>query len=284
VRLGCRRGNASVDSEISILERPVYEMGEAARLLGLRADLARGWLDGYQRAGTAYPPVIRPVPSGDKIVTWGEFVELGYLREYRRKRVPLQRLRPVIDELREQFGTPYPLATKRPYVYDKELVLKVQERIDVPASIAIVIRSGQEIMLTPETSRFVKKVEFNPSGQVLRLRPARAAPPVVTDPPMRFRRPHVAGVAAERRGEPEDAGDPLGAVAGGHELAPDQASGTAARRGRPHRAGAGIRAPACGVERQNVRLAGHHQNRPHPFAGRNADHFGSRVLRLRRHG
>lgn len=207
-----------MDSEISILERPVYEMGEAARLLGLRADLARGWLDGYQRAGTAYPPVIRPVPSGDKIVTWGEFVELGYLREYRRKRVPLQRLRPVIDELREQFGTPYPLATKRPHVYDKELVLKVQERIDVPASIAIVIRSGQEIMLTPETSRFVKKVEFNPSGQVLRLRPAGEASPVVIDPLMRFGRPNVDGVATERLWELHDAGETLEGIADGYEM------------------------------------------------------------------
>ena len=40
-----------------------------------------------------YAPVIRPEPTGDDLVTWGEFVELGYLREYRRKGVPLQRLR-----------------------------------------------------------------------------------------------------------------------------------------------------------------------------------------------
>lgn len=59
-------------------------------------------------------------------------------------------------------GTPYPLATAKPYVFDKELVLDVQERAGVPSSIAIVIRSGQEIMMTPETNRFFKKVEFDP--------------------------------------------------------------------------------------------------------------------------
>ena len=110
----------------SILERPVYGVSEAAGLLGLRSDRARAWLDGYERAGVRYAPVIREEHTGQDLVTWGEFVELGYLREYRRKGVPLQQLRPVIDELRREFKTPYPLATARPYVYGKDLVLEVQ--------------------------------------------------------------------------------------------------------------------------------------------------------------
>jgi hypothetical protein len=75
-------------ARVSILERPVYGMPEAAGLLGLRPDRARAWLDGYERRGVRYPPVIRVEPTGDDIVTWGEFVELGYLREYRHKGVP----------------------------------------------------------------------------------------------------------------------------------------------------------------------------------------------------
>jgi hypothetical protein len=98
---------------VSILERPVYGVVEAAGILGLRYRRARAWLDGYERRGANYPPVIREQATGSKIVTWGEFVELGYLTEYRQKGVPLQRLRPVIDELRREFQTPYPLATAR---------------------------------------------------------------------------------------------------------------------------------------------------------------------------
>ena len=96
----------------------------------------------YRRGGVQYPPVIREHTTGNDIVTWGEFVELGYLREYRRQGVPLQRLRPVIDELRERLDTPYPLATAQPYALGRELVLDVQERNELPSSIAIVIRSG----------------------------------------------------------------------------------------------------------------------------------------------
>jgi hypothetical protein len=61
----------------SILERPVHGIGEAAAILGLRCDRAWAWLDGYERAGTRYPPVVRVDRTGDEIVTWGEFVELG---------------------------------------------------------------------------------------------------------------------------------------------------------------------------------------------------------------
>jgi uncharacterized protein (DUF433 family) len=207
-------------STVSILERPVYAVAEAAGLLGLRSDRARAWLDGAVRQGVSYAPVIRPEPTGDDIVTWGEFVELGYLREYRRKGVPLQRLRPVISELRRELGTPYPLATAKPYVYDRELVLELQERNQLPQAIAIVIRSGQEVLMTPETNRFFKKVEFDPGagGDALRLRPAGDASPVVIDPLIRFGRPAVSGVATDRLWELRDAGESFDEIADAYEI------------------------------------------------------------------
>jgi uncharacterized protein (DUF433 family) len=209
-----------VKDAVSILERPVYGLAEAAGLLGLRPDRTRAWLDGYERMGIRYAPVIRPEHSGDDIVTWGEFVELGYLREYRRKGVPLQRLRPVIDELRREFKTPYPLATAKPYVFDKELVLTVQERTELPAAIAIVVRSGQQIMLADDANRFFKKVEFGPSerGDVQRLRPAGPASPVVIDPLVRFGKPSVDGVATERLWELFDAGETADEISAGYDM------------------------------------------------------------------
>lgn len=194
-------------------------MSEAASILGLRPDRARAWIDGYQRGGVSYRPVIRPEATGDDLVTWGEFVELGYLREYRRKGVPLQRLRPVIEELRREFGTPYPLATAKPYVYGKDLVLEVQERHDLPNQIAIVVRSGQQILLADAAKQFFKKVEFDPDErEVHRIRPAGPASPVVIDPLVRFGRPAVSGVATERIWELADADEPVEQIATGYDL------------------------------------------------------------------
>jgi uncharacterized protein (DUF433 family) len=202
----------------------VYGVSEAAALLGLRADRARAWLDGYERQGAQYPPVIRVEPTGEDIVTWGEFVELGYLREYRRKGVPLQRLRPVIDELRREFDTSYPLATAKPYILGKELVLELQEKNGIPPAIAIVIRSGQQILLADDAQRFLKKVEFDRPGQgdVRLLRPAGMASPVVIDPLVRFGRPSVQGVATERLWELFDAGESIGQIADGYEISTEE--------------------------------------------------------------
>lgn len=206
-------------SKVSILERPVYGVAEAAGLLGLRADRARAWLDGYQRKGIEYSPVIREAHTAADIVTWGEFVELGYLREYRRFGVSLQRLRPVIDELRRELGTPYPLATAKPYVYDQELVLELQEKNDLPSPMAIVIASGQTIALATDARRFFKKVVFDPlGGDAQRLHPAGAASPVLIDPMVRFGKPTVSGVATERLWELFDAGEDIEEIVDGSEL------------------------------------------------------------------
>lgn len=127
----------------------------------------------------------------------------------------------MIDELRHQFATPYPLATARPYVLGKELVLDLQKRNDIPPAIAIVLRSGQRVFLADEASRFFKKLEFNQAGEVRRMHPAGLASPVVIDPILRFGRPAVLGVATERIWELFDAGEPVEQIAGGYEMAED---------------------------------------------------------------
>jgi uncharacterized protein (DUF433 family) len=206
----------------SILDRPVYGLSEAAGLLGLRRDRVRAWLDGYERSGVRYPPVIREASTGEDVVTWGEFVELGYLREYRRTGVSLQHLRPVIEELRREFKTSCPLATARPYVYGKELVLEVQERHDLPTEVAIVVRSGQQILLADPARQFFRKVQFDGQDEILRISPAGAASPVVIDPLVRFGRPTVAGVSTERLWELSDAGEPIGGIAVGYGMSEEQ--------------------------------------------------------------
>lgn len=131
------------------------------------------------------PPVVRPEATGVDTVTWGEFVELGYLREYRRSGASLQQLRPVIEELRREFSTPYPLATAKPYLMGKELVLEIQQKHGLAEPMAMVIRSGQQILLANAAHRFFKKVEFNQqghNGEAIRLRPAGMTSPVTIDP------------------------------------------------------------------------------------------------------
>lgn len=130
---------------INFLERPLYGLGQMDRILGLRGGTARRWIEGYQRGGKRYPPVIRQEATGDEIATWGEFVETRLLSEYRDAGVPLIRMRPAIDRLRDELQTPYPLASARTWlgIRGRELVLKVQAAVGLERQLAlVVVRTG----------------------------------------------------------------------------------------------------------------------------------------------
>jgi len=205
-----------------VLDREVYGMAEAARLLGLRsAARLRGWIDGYR----TYPPVIRLEPTGSDLVTWGEFVEARYLAEYRnRHRIPLQRLRPAILELREKFRVPYPLAHAGPYldVANRELLLRLQEEAGLGRRLAplVVIRNDQLVLAEPAES-FVAKVDFaSADGPVERVYPLDKSQPVVIDPLRSFGAPSVRGIRTENLYELFQAAESVDAIAASYDLEP----------------------------------------------------------------
>jgi hypothetical protein len=110
-----------------MLDREMYAEAEAARLLRVPQPTLHYWLEGGERRGKLYRPIIRVEPTGMRIVTWAEFVEAALLREYRRRlNVPMTELRNFIDRLRDGLGMPYPLAHHRPYVADRQLVYDAQ--------------------------------------------------------------------------------------------------------------------------------------------------------------
>lgn len=207
---------------VTTLERPVYGMRQAARLLGLPTDTVRRWLDGYERAGVWYPPVVREEPTREELVTWGEFVEVGYLREYRRRRVSLQYLRPVIGILRERLGVRYPLAHAQPFVADRRLVLAVQEEVGLSPELRIVrVDRNEQLLLTPPAEAFLEKVEFDHqgSGAAERLYPHGRDARVALDPDIGFGEPTVAErVRTDVLAELVAAGESLASVAKAYEL------------------------------------------------------------------
>lgn len=201
-----------------MLDRKLYTVPEAARLLGVPASTLTWWLEGRQQDGKqVYPPVIRPEPTGSREVTWGEFVEAGYLHAYRRQDVPLQQLRPVIDGLRREFGVPYPLAHFRPFVGEgRRLVLQIEDEAGVAPELRMVVAvASGELLLTHPAESFLERVEFSPEGDqwAQRMYPAGRESVVVIDPEKAFGAPTVRGIRTEALAEPVDAGEPVEVVA-----------------------------------------------------------------------
>ncbi len=192
---------------VSTLDRPLYSYAEAARLLGLPTETLRRWLEGSTRAGVVYPPVIRPEATGSDSVTWGEFVEAGLLRGYRKKKVPLQRMRPFIEGMREQWGVPYPLAHFQPLINNKQLVYELQKQTLLDPALYLVRAEGGQMLWEPPVRDFLERVEFDPSGSVSRLYPFGLGTPVVIDPEVSFGVPQIKGIRTESVAESVAAGE-----------------------------------------------------------------------------
>lgn len=213
---------------VSVLDTELYAVPEAARLLRVPASTLKWWLEGREAGDedAGYAPVIRVEPTGSASVTWGEFVEAGYLREYRRRhRVPLQHLRQVIDALRSEFGVPYPLAHFKPFVGPgRKLVLELERQLDVPPALRMVAVVDGQQMLTPAAESFLEQVEFAEDDPqwAERLYPAGKASPVVIDPAFNFGAPTVDGISTEVLAEMVDAGEPIEDVARDYGLAPER--------------------------------------------------------------
>lgn len=205
---------------IATLERRLYEIRDAAHILGLPPSTVRYWLEGDAERD----PVLRVQPRGDSTVSWGEFVEAGLLRAYRAKRVSLQHLRLVIERLRSEFDTPYPLATLKPFIgANRRLVLDAQHAAGLADEDGLVweIASGQTV-LRDSIADYLQTVDFDEHEQAQRVFPAGRQSPVVIDPNRSFGDTTIQGIRTEILREQVEAGEAIDQVGEDFDLSPAQ--------------------------------------------------------------
>jgi uncharacterized protein (DUF433 family)/DNA-binding transcriptional MerR regulator len=183
---------------VSVLDREMYSEAEAARLLRVAPSTLHYWLEGGERRGKTYKPVIRPEARGARVVTWAEFIEAGLLKQYRREHnVPMAELRAFIDLLRDRMDVPYPLAHHRPFVADRQLVLEAQDDVGLDPEYCLVAAVNGQLVLTAPSASFFERVIWD--GDVAAAWRPLDDPrsPVLIDPRRRFGRPAVNGVSTE---------------------------------------------------------------------------------------
>jgi uncharacterized protein (DUF433 family) len=202
----------------SLLDRELYDDTLAAELLNVPLRTLNWWLDGGERRGRVYEPVLRAAATGSRSVTWGEFVEARYLREYRRTLgVDLSQLRAFISYLRQEMGTAYPLAHARPWVGPgRHLLWTAQQEAHLPSRLWACFEphSGLQLLTHPAES-YLERVEFDEdeSGIAIRLHPGGRVSPVMIDPEVRFGTPIVRGIPTGAIAEQVRAGDSIESVA-----------------------------------------------------------------------
>jgi uncharacterized protein (DUF433 family) len=208
---------------LAVLDRQMFSEAEAARLLRVSQSTLHYWLEGGERRDRSYQPVIRLEPRGTRSVTWAEFVEAGLLREYRREhRVPMAELRAFIDGLRESLGVPFPLAHRRPFIADRELVHEAQETAGLDPDYCLIAEVRGQLILTPPASTFVNRVTWDEEDVAAAWRPHNDPDsPVRMTPDLRFGRPAIKGISTEAVWERFGLGGDVEETADEFDLSPD---------------------------------------------------------------
>lgn len=214
---------------ITYLERPVYELGQVDALLGLGHGTARRWVDGYERRGQSFEPVVRETSTGNDLVTWGEFVETRLLASYRDSGVPMLRMRPIVEGLREQFGVRNPLATLRTYVDEsRQLVYELQEQEGLEDSMRLVVEAASgHLVFSTQMRQFERTMEFGPDDGnglsiTVRIKPPGRARALTLDPERRSGQPVARSVPTDVLVELVRAHEPIEWVAEQYELSVEQ--------------------------------------------------------------
>lgn len=206
-----------------LVDRPVYSMSQVDRILGLHGGTARRWIDGYDRGGKSYPPVIREQRTNDDTATWGEFVETRLLAEFRDAGVPMVRMRPAVQRLREELETQYPLASARTWLQleGRELVRRVQDSVGLDRGLQlVVVRNNQQLLWSPHAETFRTSLDWSPGAEPEpeRLHPMADVPDVQVDPLRGYGEPVVRNVPTEVIAELIRAGETPDSVAEMYEL------------------------------------------------------------------
>jgi uncharacterized protein (DUF433 family) len=202
---------------MNVLEREMYTEVEAARLLRMPGGTLHYWLEGGSRSRHTYAPILREQASGSRFVTWGEFVEAGLLRQYRKDlKVPMTEMRAFIEGLREKFDVPYPLAHFKPLSSGRDLVLQAQDKAGLDPQFGLVAEVKNQFVLLPAADAFLRRVEYVDEIAV-QWRPQEELR-VVFDPRRRFGAPTISGVSTHALWEAVDSGEDEQGVAELYQL------------------------------------------------------------------
>jgi uncharacterized protein (DUF433 family) len=204
---------------------PLYTVPEAARYLDVPASTLTTWTHGYRRRSAGRRevvgvPVLTALPkTGHRgpIIPFIGLAEGLALTAMRRSGVPLQRIRPALARLEEEFELRHALASKRLYTDGAEILFDYAETGDDPTAARaardlVVVRNDQRVF-NEIVEAYLRRIDFGADGYARLIHlPAYEIADVVVDLARGFGQPIFArggarledALALFRAGEPLD--------------------------------------------------------------------------------
>ncbi len=164
------------------LTEGVYTLSEVARLLQVSPSVVARWAKGYVYAAgdeeRSSGPVLAEGSAEGGLLNFHDLVELFFVREFRKARVPLPKIRGAANVLRKRWGTRYPFALRRIAELNKDLV---DEK-------ALEVVLGQQRVFE-FAKRFMRFFDFDEEGLATAYYPLGKNKLVVLDPSRSFGAP-----------------------------------------------------------------------------------------------
>lgn len=220
-----------VDEHPGVLDRfstALYTVKEVARYLDVPRSTLNSWAHGYRNrpegrrevVGAPILTTLRRQTTRLPVIPFIGLAEGAVLTAIRRSGVPLQRIRPALEQLDGQFGLSHALASRRLYTDGAEVLVDYAESADDPvlaraARELVVVRNGQHVF-NDIVDAYLQRLDFDEQGYVRLVRlPAYDVAEIVVDPDRGFGQPVFArgGARLEDALDLFGAGEPLGVVA-----------------------------------------------------------------------
>lgn len=174
-------------------ETPLYTVAEASRYLGVSDSRFRAWAHGYTRRSPGRnevrgEPVVTTIAgqrAGSASVPFVGLAEGLVLAGMREAGVPLQRIRPALSRLKDEFGLDHVLASKRLYTDGAEVLYdfgQESEPDEAEAVMRLVVIRNRQYVFTEIVAQYLKRIDFGADGYagLIRLPSYKRAEIIVT--------------------------------------------------------------------------------------------------------
>ncbi|GAB3397547.1 DUF433 domain-containing protein [Schumannella luteola] len=169
---------------------PLYSQSDAARIVSVSGSTVHRWINGYRDGSTEHPPVIGSASAGRGLtIPFIGLAEIFVLNAFRKAGLPLQRIRPAVEILKNGIGLEHALANGQLLTDGAEILFDSKDPGDRRL---VVVRNGDAVF-NEVVEDYLRHIDFGDFGyaSVLRL-PQYPGPTVQVDPRINGGRPSLA--------------------------------------------------------------------------------------------
>lgn len=187
-------GPLKTTADVLRFNKPLYTVTEAASYVGVPRSTFDTWVRGYVRQPAGRKPVhgeplltsIRGVGLTIPFVGLAEGMVLAAFRE---TGLPLQRIRPALDRLRDENEMDHALASERLFTDGAEILYDyAQAHGDKQLRLLTVVRSGQRVF-HDVIEQYLKRITYQGGWAARLVLPVTEEPVLSIDPELAFGQP-----------------------------------------------------------------------------------------------